>query len=207
MNRRIFRAMGCDVIIVGGEPQAFEKIAKLFEERDATFSRFRSDSELNASTRPAARRLWCHPSSPRRGLRRARRGEHDPRARSTRPSARDRRRRLRPRLRRPRPHPTAVERRHAPTGGRSLRRRRTLPPARNGARSERRRQVDRRSTPRLPCSARPGFVAAGGDLATHRSPVTWRCRAAGRSRLVSGGIATSGTATRRWLRGGPCTTT
>jgi len=46
-----------------------------------------------------------------------------------------------------------------------------------------------------------GFVCAGGDIAT-RAPVTVALPGGGAVRLESGGIATSGTATRRWQRGG-----
>ena len=39
-----FRAMGCDVVVLGGDAAPAEE---LFEARDATFSRFRDGSELN----------------------------------------------------------------------------------------------------------------------------------------------------------------
>ena len=39
-----FRAMGCDVVVIGGDAAPVEE---LFELRDATFSRFRDGSELN----------------------------------------------------------------------------------------------------------------------------------------------------------------
>lgn len=47
----------------------------------------------------------------------------------------------------------------------------------------------------------PGFVSAGGDLATTR-PMTVALPAAGSVRLVSGGLATSGSGKRSWLRDG-----
>jgi thiamine biosynthesis lipoprotein len=42
-----FRAMGCDVVVSGGSRGARAAIERLFHERDAIFSRFRPDSELN----------------------------------------------------------------------------------------------------------------------------------------------------------------
>jgi thiamine biosynthesis lipoprotein len=46
-----------------------------------------------------------------------------------------------------------------------------------------------------------GYVSAGGDLAV-RGPVEASLPAGGRVRVLEGGLATSGTARRRWLRGG-----
>lgn len=42
-----FASMGCDVVVEGASPAELERIRELFEERDAVFSRFRPDSELN----------------------------------------------------------------------------------------------------------------------------------------------------------------
>ena len=42
-----FRAMGCDVVVSGGSGANRAAIERLFHERDAMFSRFRADSELN----------------------------------------------------------------------------------------------------------------------------------------------------------------
>jgi thiamine biosynthesis lipoprotein len=47
----------------------------------------------------------------------------------------------------------------------------------------------------------PGFVSAGGDLAT-RGQVDVALPGGGVVALVSGGLATSGRTKRRWLRGG-----
>jgi thiamine biosynthesis lipoprotein len=47
----------------------------------------------------------------------------------------------------------------------------------------------------------PGFVSAGGDLAT-RGEVDVALPRGGAVRLHAGGLATSGRTTRRWLRGG-----
>jgi FAD:protein FMN transferase len=48
-----FRSMGCDIVVGGASAEDLERIRRLFEERDSTFSRFRSGSELrsvNAAT-------------------------------------------------------------------------------------------------------------------------------------------------------------
>ena len=47
-----------------------------------------------------------------------------------------------------------------------------------------------------------GFVSAGGDLAVRGGPVDVGLPGGGAVRVVSGGLATSGTASRRWWRGG-----
>ncbi|MDQ2910185.1 MAG: FAD:protein FMN transferase, partial [Actinomycetota bacterium] len=47
----------------------------------------------------------------------------------------------------------------------------------------------------------PGFVSAGGDLAT-RGEIDVALPRGATVRLVSGGLATSGRTRRRWLRGG-----
>ena len=39
--------MGCEVVLEGASAGEFERVQALFEERDAVFSRFRPDSELN----------------------------------------------------------------------------------------------------------------------------------------------------------------
>ena len=46
MNR--FSAMGCDVLVEGATSQELAAVRALFAERDAVFSRFRPESELNA---------------------------------------------------------------------------------------------------------------------------------------------------------------
>ena len=46
MNR--FSAMGCDVLVEGATSQELAAVRALFDERDAVFSRFRPESELNA---------------------------------------------------------------------------------------------------------------------------------------------------------------
>ena len=43
--------MGCEVVVAGATAAELELIAGLFEERDATFSRFREESELRRVNR------------------------------------------------------------------------------------------------------------------------------------------------------------
>ena len=45
MNR--FSSMGCEVVVEGATEAELARIRALFEERDAVFSRFRENSELN----------------------------------------------------------------------------------------------------------------------------------------------------------------
>ena len=47
MNRRRFTAMGCEIVVAGGTARARLDVERLFHERDARFSRFGGDSELN----------------------------------------------------------------------------------------------------------------------------------------------------------------
>jgi hypothetical protein len=43
----VFKSMGCAVVVEGASAAELERVRTLFDERDATFSRFRPDSELN----------------------------------------------------------------------------------------------------------------------------------------------------------------
>jgi thiamine biosynthesis lipoprotein len=44
---RLFGSMGVDVIVAGADDGAFAAVRRLFAQWDATFSRFRADSELS----------------------------------------------------------------------------------------------------------------------------------------------------------------
>ena len=50
-----FRSMGCEVIVAGATPREQRAIERLFSAREATFSRFRADSELNRVNGTAGR--------------------------------------------------------------------------------------------------------------------------------------------------------
>lgn len=56
MTTATFRAMGCDVVVAGAGTRADVAIRRLFADREATFSRFRPESELNAVNAAAGRR-------------------------------------------------------------------------------------------------------------------------------------------------------
>ena len=43
-----FACMGCEVVVEGATAEELASVRTLFAERDAVFSRFRPDSELNA---------------------------------------------------------------------------------------------------------------------------------------------------------------
>jgi thiamine biosynthesis lipoprotein len=47
VTRRVFTAMGCEVVVAGGTPARRRRVEALFRERDARFSRFVHASELN----------------------------------------------------------------------------------------------------------------------------------------------------------------
>ncbi len=195
MNR--FRAMGCDVAVAGAGSDESARIRALFEELDAMFSRFRPDSELcrvNAargavavSERFAAMvetALWAA---------RATGGLVDPTvARAVAAAGYDRDfSELRPH-----PHPAGAA---VPADHRAVRllgRVLVSPPLDlNGV--VKAVAVDRA----VSLLAGPGWVSAGGDLAA-RGPVDVALPAGGAVRLVAGGLATSGTTRRRWLRAG-----
>ncbi len=55
MELRRFRSMGCEIVVGGASRSELEAIRALFEERDAVFSRFSADSELNRVNRSAGR--------------------------------------------------------------------------------------------------------------------------------------------------------
>jgi thiamine biosynthesis lipoprotein len=54
MSLESFRAMGTDVLVGGASPEQLAAVRELFEEWDAVFSRFREDSELSRVNRAAA---------------------------------------------------------------------------------------------------------------------------------------------------------
>ena len=48
---RTFEAMGCEIVVAGADDRELAEIRLQFASRDATFSRFRDDSELSAVNR------------------------------------------------------------------------------------------------------------------------------------------------------------
>lgn len=196
MNR--FASMGCGVVVEGAAPGELDRIRALFEERDATFSRFRPGSELNRVNSAGGAALV----SPLF----ARMVEAALRARETTGGLVD------PTL------AAALEaagydrdfdeldpsdeppNQAAPAGGVALFGRVLV--LRGGVRLDLNGVVKAAA---VDDAARllsgPGFVSAGGDLAT-RGPVDVALPGAGSVRLLAGGLATSGRTKRRWLRGG-----
>lgn len=57
MTTARFRAMGCEVVVGGATNDELEQITRIFAGRDRTFSRFREDSELSRVNRFATRTL------------------------------------------------------------------------------------------------------------------------------------------------------
>jgi FAD:protein FMN transferase len=192
-----FRAMGCDVVVSGGDPLA---VAAVFARWEAVFSRFRPESELsrvNAASEPAVRvsPLFARALRVALDVARATDGLVDPTLAAALEHAgydRDFAR-------------LSVDGRLGPAApsrlgelrldGAILRRPPGLRLDLNGV--VKALAVDE-AVARLPGD---GFVSAGGDLAA-RGPVDVGLPGGGAVRLMRGGLATSGTASRRWRRGG-----
>jgi thiamine biosynthesis lipoprotein len=202
VNERRFEAMGCAVVVGGASGPEFDAIARLFDARDASFSRFRPDSELvrvNAASEAAVvvsprfaaavgAALWAARTTG---------GLVDPTLGAALEAAgydRD----FAAIVADPRPVAPVPRRswEEIRVVGRLLHR----PPGTaldlNGVVKS--MAVDAAAA----LMAGPGFVAAGGDIAVRGSPVNVALPGGGAVLLASGAIATSGTATRRWVRGG-----
>jgi FAD:protein FMN transferase len=202
MNRQVFRAMGCEIVVAGADDRALEAVKRLFEHRDATFSRFRPGSELlkvNATRSTVVRVSPAFGAAVIAALDAARLtdGLVDPTVgaaieaigydtdfdalgddpRPVEPTARGDWRLIR-------------------VGAGVLIR----PPGTvldlNGV--VKAMTVDSAAG----LLGESGFVAAGGDIAARGLPVTVALPDGGAVTLEAGGIATSGSSTRRWMRGG-----
>lgn len=196
MNR--FSSMGCEVVVDGATFDELARVQALFEERDAVFSRFRPDSELNAVNAGRGGRLvsplFARMVEAALQAREQTDGLVDPTLGAALEAAgydRD----------------FAVLAPDASAGG---------PASRAGTVELYGRVLLLGAGVRLDLNgvvkaaavddalgllAGPGFVSAGGDLAT-RGEVDVALPGGGAVRLVSGGLATSGRTKRRWLRGG-----
>jgi thiamine biosynthesis lipoprotein len=198
--RSTFRAMGCEVVVAGAGPGALAAIRAHFERHEAAFSRFLPSSELNAVNRdpsPRVRVSGLFASALREALRAAAGtgGLVDPTLGAAIEAAGyDRDFALLP--------PDAGPAGRAGTGcwhrlrlsGRVLER----PP---GVRLDLNGVVKALAVDGALALLRgDGLVAAGGDVAT-RGPELIALPGGGTVRLLAGGIATSGTVHRRWLRG------
>ena len=194
--------MGCEVVVGGAGAPEVQAMEELFAERDARFSRFRADSELNGVNATAAPRLvskeFASTLSVALEAAAATNGLVDPtlggavvaagydRDFADLDSEADARER-----------PCAW-----PGCWRSVRLTGSLltrPPD---------VQLDLNGVVKalavddaLGCIAGEGFVSAGGDLAT-RGPVNVAVPGGDVVQVLAGGVATSGSARRRWLRDG-----
>ena len=196
MNR--FAAMGCEVLVEGAIAEELAAIRALFAERDAVFSRFRPESELNAVNAGRGARL-VSPLFARmvEAALRAREqtiGLVDPTLGGALEAAgydRD--------FSRLEPSEAPL----APAGpaGRVELYGRVLVLGR-GVRLDLNGVVKAAAVDdALRVLSGGGFVSAGGDLAT-RGEVDVALPGGGAVRLVKGGLATSGCTKRRWRRGG-----
>jgi len=193
--------MGVDVVVGGATPAELTATRALFAGHDARFSRFRADSELTAVNRAAADALIVSPTFARVlrvALTAAGRthGLVDPTLDAAVEAAGYDRDfdRLRPD---PRPcgRPDPSRLRTVRLDGRLLRRPPGLQLDLNGV--VKALAVDEA----LALIRGPGFVAAGGDVAV-RGGVVVGLPGGETVRVLTGGVATSGSAKRRWRRGG-----
>jgi thiamine biosynthesis lipoprotein len=197
-----FTAMGCEVAAGGATASERAAVEALFRHYDAVFSRFRPDSELNAVNAAAGRVVSVSPLFAR-ALRvaldaaAATHGLVDPTLGAQLAAA-------------------GYDRDFARLDA-------TGPPVFTNASGERWRSIRLQGRlVRAPAGVRldlngvvkslavddalallggPGWVGAGGDLATRR-PLTVGLPRGGSVALLAGGLATSGSARRAWSRGG-----
>ncbi len=201
MSEHTFQAMGCEIVVGGASTAALEAIERLFHERDLVFSRFIARSELNRVNAAAGRLVLASPlfaETLRTAFRVAEEtgGLVDPTlgaalvaAGYDRDSAA-----LAPDAR-----PVDPEGGADPGGVVVLGRVVGVPPG---------VQLDLNGVVKalavddaMKLLSGDGFVSAGGDVAA-RGPLTVALPHEGSITLHRGSLATSGTAKRRWLRGG-----
>jgi len=195
---RAFRSMECAVLVAGTDPA---RVRAIFERYDATFSRFRSDSELNRVNARAGRLVRVSPLFARvlaRALEvaAATGGLVDPTLGVALEAAgydRDFA------VLRDDPAPPGSA---APTRLDGVRLAGTLLSLAAGVRLDLNGIVKALAVDEAAALIdEEGFVSAGGDLAV-RGAVDVALPAGGAIRLVAGGLATSGSTKRRWRRGG-----
>jgi len=201
VTRHSFEAMGCEIVVGGAGAAELPAIEELVRRADATFSRFRPDSELSRVNTAAGRPVRVSAVFAR-ALREALRAAWatDGLVDSTLGAAltaagydRDFAA-LRDDPRPPGPAEPGVWR-SVRLDGYLLRVPAGVALDLNGV--VKALVVD----DALALLSGPGFVSAGGDLAA-RGPLDVALPGGGAVRLVAGGLATSGSARRTWLRGG-----
>jgi FAD:protein FMN transferase len=194
--------MGCEIVVGGGSPSELQAIEELFADRDETFSRFRDDSELNevnATAAPllvseefaSALHVALEAAAASDGLVDPTLGAAVVAAGYDRDFA-DLDEQAEPR---PRPRASPGCWRSVRLTGRLLTRPRDVRLDLNGV--VKALAVD----DALARIAGTGFVSAGGDLAT-RGGVNVALPSGDVVQVLKGGVATSGSVRRRWLRGG-----
>ncbi|HEX6699512.1 MAG TPA: FAD:protein FMN transferase [Gaiellaceae bacterium] len=197
-----FRAMGCEIVVAGATAAELDAVRALFDERDRIFSRFRADSELNRVNAVAGRFVRVSDEFGRAlavalRLAAATRGVLDPTLGAAieaagydddfdRISALD----------------CGPARAGVPGCWRRVRATSfgvQVPP---GVRLDLNGVVKAMAADdALALLAGDGYVSAGGDLAA-RGALTVAVPGGGSVDLVSGGLGTSGSGKRRWVRGG-----
>jgi thiamine biosynthesis lipoprotein len=196
-----FRSMGCEIVVAGGSPRTLPRIKKLFAQRDADFSRFRADSELNRVNAAGGGVVRLSPlfaSTLRAALEAAEAtdGLVDPTLGAAIESAgytAD----FADLLPDPRPAGPA-----APGSWRALRPAGRLLFLPAGVKLDLNGVVKALAVDdALALLEGDGFVSAGGDLAA-RGALDVALPGGGAVRLTRGALATSGSAARTWLRGG-----
>jgi len=197
---REFRSMGCTVVVGGASSSERSAIERLFVERDQIFSRFRPGSELNVVNDAAGRptrvsALFAEMLGVALEARRESGGLVDPTFGAELEAAGyDRDFSLREE------GPTAPAR--VSRSGEPVRVNGTSVLVAAGVRLDLNGVVKGRTVDdALTLIDGAGFVSAGGDLAT-RGGIVVALPGGGTVRLVQGGLATSGTDRRRWVRGG-----
>ncbi len=201
MSVRRFAAMGCEIVVSGVDDAAYRATGRLFAERERIFSRFRADSELNRVNRRGGRSVFVSTqfsSMLAIALDAAREtdGLVDPTlARALEGAGYDADfTQLRDDGRPPAPGGTGRWRDIRLVG------RHALLPA--GVQLDLNGVVKGKTVDdSLALLAGDAFVCAGGDLAVRGGAVVG-LPGGGTVRLVRGGLATSGSDRRRWMRGG-----
>jgi thiamine biosynthesis lipoprotein len=201
MSPERFRAMGAEVVVGGATPSELEAIERLFATLDQTFSRFRPDSELNRVNAGAAEFVAASPTFVRvlaLALDAARRtdGLVDPTLGAAIEAAGYDRDFADLVGDGPPPRPTVLGSwRHVRIAGRLVFR---YPGTKFDLNCVVKGLAVDAAVNEL---GGDGFVAAGGDVAV-RGAAAIGLPGGGSLTLRNGGLATSGTTARRWLRGG-----
>jgi thiamine biosynthesis lipoprotein len=202
VSRHVFRAMGCEVVVAGASAVELDAIGRLFRTREATFTRFRPGGELlavNAAPLPAVAvsRTFAQAVAAALAAAEATDGLVDPTVGAALEAAG-----YTADIGDLVPDPRPLDPVASPCW-RSLRLTGTLLVRPPGTVLDLNGVVKSMAVDAAVALLRgPGFVSAGGDIATGGATVPVALPDGEVIALEAGGIATSGVATRRWLRGG-----